>query len=64
MKIAEIIQTIEDFAPISYQESYDNAGLLIGDKLADKLPISLIHKIGAAIFLVVGISTLVQHYFF
>jgi dinuclear metal center YbgI/SA1388 family protein len=35
MKIAEIIQTIEDFAPISYQESYDNAGLLIGDKLAE-----------------------------
>jgi len=35
MKIAEIIQTIEDFAPISYQESYDNAGLLVGDKLAD-----------------------------
>ena len=34
MKIAEIIQTIEDFAPISYQESYDNAGLLTGDKLA------------------------------
>ena len=34
MKIAEIIQTIEDFAPISYQESYDNAGLLIGDKMA------------------------------
>jgi dinuclear metal center YbgI/SA1388 family protein len=35
MKIAEIIQTIEDFAPISYQEHYDNAGLLVGDKLAD-----------------------------
>jgi len=35
MKIAEIIQTIEDFAPISYQESYDNAGLIVGDKLAD-----------------------------
>lgn len=34
MKIAEIIQIIEDFAPISYQESYDNSGLLIGDKMA------------------------------
>ncbi|MEZ5053826.1 MAG: Nif3-like dinuclear metal center hexameric protein [Chitinophagales bacterium] len=32
MKIAEIIQTIEDFAPLAYQESYDNAGLLIGNK--------------------------------
>ncbi len=35
MKIAEIIQTIEEFAPISYQEVYDNAGLLVGDKMAD-----------------------------
>ena len=35
MKIAEIIQIIEDFAPISYQENYDNAGLLIGDKMAE-----------------------------
>jgi dinuclear metal center YbgI/SA1388 family protein len=34
MKIAEIIQTIEEFAPISYQESYDNAGLIVGDKLS------------------------------
>ncbi|WP_025095604.1 TMEM165/GDT1 family protein [Acinetobacter soli] len=38
--------------------------VFIGNKMADRLPISLIHKIGAAIFLVVGFSTLVQHYFF
>ena len=38
--------------------------VFIGDKLADRLPISLIHKIAALIFLVVGVSTLVQHYFF
>ena len=38
--------------------------VFIGDKLADKLPISLIHKIGASIFLLIGVSTLVQHYFF
>lgn len=37
--------------------------VFIGNKMADRLPISLIHKIGAAIFLVVGVSTLVQHYF-
>jgi dinuclear metal center YbgI/SA1388 family protein len=35
MKIAEIIQTIEDFAPLSYQETYDNSGLLIGDKTTE-----------------------------
>ena len=38
--------------------------VFIGDKLADKLPIALIHKIGACIFLVVGVSTIVQHYWF
>ncbi|ALH94905.1 TMEM165/GDT1 family protein [Acinetobacter equi] len=38
--------------------------VFIGDKLADKLPISLIHKIGAAIFLIMGVAALVQHYFF
>ena len=38
--------------------------VFVGNKLADKLPIALIHKIGATIFLVIGVSTLVQHYFF
>ena len=32
MKLAEIISLLESFAPLSYQESYDNAGLLIGDE--------------------------------
>lgn len=34
MKIAEIIETIEKFAPIPYQEPYDNSGLIIGDRMA------------------------------
>lgn len=38
--------------------------VFLGDKLANRLPISLIHKIGAAIFLVIGVATLVQYYFF
>lgn len=38
--------------------------VFIGDRLAGKLPIALIHKIGAVIFLLVGISTLIQHYYF
>ena len=38
--------------------------VFIGNKLADKLPISLIHKIGAAIFLLLGVGALVQHYLF
>ncbi|WP_374572259.1 TMEM165/GDT1 family protein [Acinetobacter sp.] len=35
-----------------------------GNKLADKLPISLIHKIGAVVFLLIGVSALAQHYLF
>jgi dinuclear metal center YbgI/SA1388 family protein len=31
MTVKEIIQAIEDFAPLHYQESYDNSGLQIGD---------------------------------
>ena len=31
MKIAEVAQLLEKTAPLSYQENYDNAGLLTGD---------------------------------
>lgn len=31
MKIAEVIKCLEDFAPVSLQEDYDNAGLIIGN---------------------------------
>ena len=30
MKIKEMIRPLEEMAPISLQESYDNSGLLIG----------------------------------
>jgi dinuclear metal center YbgI/SA1388 family protein len=32
MKIKEITQSLETFAPASLQESYDNAGLIVGDE--------------------------------
>ncbi|MGB3468929.1 MAG: Nif3-like dinuclear metal center hexameric protein [Cyclobacteriaceae bacterium] len=35
MKIKTIISLLEKWAPPAYQESYDNSGLLIGDKHAD-----------------------------
>ena len=38
--------------------------VFIGNKLADKLPISLIHKVSAVIFLSIGVWTLLQYYFF
>ena len=31
MKISDVIDCLEDFAPLSLQEDYDNAGLAIGD---------------------------------
>lgn len=31
MKIKEIIRIIEDYAPIQYQESYDNCGMQVGE---------------------------------
>lgn len=38
--------------------------VFIGNKLAEKLPIPLIHKIGALAFLFIGITALIQHCFF
>ncbi|MDA3910918.1 MAG: Nif3-like dinuclear metal center hexameric protein [Bacteroidales bacterium] len=32
LKISELIQCVEAFAPPKYQESYDNSGLLVGDR--------------------------------
>ena len=32
MRLNEIVQYLEELAPLNYQESYDNCGLLIGDK--------------------------------
>lgn len=31
MRIKEIVSSIEQFAPVSYQESYDNSGLIVGE---------------------------------
>jgi dinuclear metal center YbgI/SA1388 family protein len=43
MQIGEIIATLENIAPLSFQESYDNSGLLIGtdDQLITKALITL-----------------------
>lgn len=35
MKIKEVIEHLENLAPLSSQESYDNAGLIVGDKNAE-----------------------------
>ena len=36
--------------------------VFVGHKMAARLPVSLIHKIAAGIFLIIGVSTLLQHY--
>jgi dinuclear metal center YbgI/SA1388 family protein len=35
MKLVEITSLLESFAPLSYQESYDNSGLQVGDEQQD-----------------------------
>ena len=37
MKISEVIQELEKLAPLSLQESYDNAGLIVGDSNAEAM---------------------------
>ena len=42
-KVSEILSYLTDVAPISWQESYDNCGLLVGDAnaLVDKVLLTL-----------------------
>ncbi len=35
IKIKDVTRYLEEWAPLSYQESYDNAGLLTGDPSAE-----------------------------
>ena len=35
MKLQELCRKLEEWAPLSYQESYDNSGLLVGDPRVD-----------------------------
>ena len=32
MKIKDIINCLEEFAPLAFQENYDNSGLIYGNK--------------------------------
>ena len=50
MKIRELTSYLESIAPLAYQESYDNAGLIVGnaDDEADGLgTIHLCHSMSA-----------------
>ena len=35
MKLKELCKSLEQWAPLAYQESYDNSGLIVGDMSAD-----------------------------
>ncbi|MFM1914232.1 MAG: hypothetical protein RIR51_2085, partial [Bacteroidota bacterium] len=35
MKIQEVCAYMEEWAPLAWQESYDNAGLIVGDAQAE-----------------------------
>ena len=35
MKLRDICNKLEEWAPLAYQESYDNSGLIVGDPETD-----------------------------
>ena len=35
MKVKDIVKSLQEWAPLSYQESYDNSGLIVGDRHAE-----------------------------
>ena len=45
MKINQIIQTLEDWAPLTYAEDFDNVGLLVGDKNRDCTAALITHDV-------------------
>ena len=38
MKLRDICNKLEEWAPLAYQESYDNGGLIVGDPETDGTP--------------------------
>lgn len=65
MKIDEIIRIIEDFAPLSYQESYDNAGLLVGDRTREATGVVLCVDVTRAVLdeaVACGANLVVSHH--
>ncbi|MGB1449702.1 MAG: Nif3-like dinuclear metal center hexameric protein [Flavobacteriaceae bacterium] len=45
MKINQIIQTLENWAPLTYAEDFDNVGLLVGDKNRDCTAALITHDV-------------------
>ena len=49
MKINQIIQTLEDWAPTTYAEDFDNVGLLVGDKNRTCTAALITHDVSLAV---------------
>ncbi len=49
MKIDHIIQTIEEWTPLSYAEDFDNVGLLVGDKNRSCSGALITHDVSVAV---------------
>src|SRR6187399_2680815 len=43
MKIKEILNTLEEMAPLAYAEDFDNVGLLVGDANAEATGVLVCH---------------------
>ena len=65
MKVSDIVSFFEQLAPLSYQESYDNSGLIIGDKQMEVKSILLTLDITPEIVneaLKIGANVIVAHH--
>lgn len=49
MKINQIIKILEDWAPLSYAEEFDNVGLLVGDKSRTYTAALITHDVSLAV---------------
>lgn len=65
MKVADVVNFFEELAPSAYQESYDNAGLIIGNAQNDVTSILLTLDVTPAVVdeaIAIGANLIVSHH--
>jgi len=65
MKVKEILSFLEEKFPLAYQESYDNAGLITGDREADATGVLVCLDVSEAVLdeaLALGANVIVSHH--
>lgn len=65
MKVKEILACLEEKFPLAYQENYDNAGLILGDREADVTGVLICLDVSEAVVdeaVVLGANVIVSHH--